>query len=247
MGKHSRKKKKSVVSATPKKVPAPPPRLRIRPPEMTLFRGHCSDLLSMVLVRWRYSQLLHFSRLVLAVLMYTGELHQFAEEQSGAATVELEQNEHSSVTLVRFYSDVLKYAETTGASENEASDYYRALLRGCFLVALVCDIRVRRFCFAQHTVFERRALHCTVVPQWKREGFMAEARALVCELLEKRLSLRLLSDYGVQCWREDYLLRETEAYHELAIDEEGTCEDVQVAFLGGGGIDGDEEVVYGAT
>ena len=267
MGKHRKKKKKTTKTTAPKKVLAPPPRaaalkLKLQPRQATLFRGQCNDLFSMVLVRWRYSQLLHFSRLILALLNYTdGEPHQFREQQCGAAAVELEQGVDCSVTLTRFYTDVLRFAEAE-TCDGEARDYYRALLRGCFLVALVCDIRVRRFCFTRHTVLARRALHCTPVPTWKLAGFMAEARALTASLLEKQLSLRLLSDYAVQCWREDYLLRgdavqeeeeeeEKEilppSYHQLAIDEEGRRDDVEVAIGAGAGIDGYEDVVYGAV
>jgi len=211
-----------------------------------------SDVLSMVLVRWSFARLLHFSRLVLAIMHHEDPLE--FEEAAEARSLEVECTSRGPVLFSRFYRDLVLNAASEPlrdeVQEQARRDYYRGLMRGCFTIALVKDPRVRRFALAHHTILSQLQLHCTKTNTHCTELFCTRACEMVDAFLTRRVSLRLMSENCVKCWRDEFMFRvfpvvkrEGRTYHTLAVDEDGGDQDVEVALLGGAGINGDEQVL----
>lgn len=264
--KKSKGKGKVVVHVVaPRAPPRAPAALTLR-----LLGGAAADLLSMVLVRWSAARLQRFSALVLAVLARRDPLRAHETEELDA--LEMECSRDRAVLFTRFYADALRHAQEapppqlSARQQDERVDYYRALLRGCFLIALARDARVLRFTLAQHSLLPRLQLLCVPVSVAQARAFVVRVRELVDAFFGRQISLRLLAERAVQAWRDDFMLcrfeeervhqqpqhygeeeeEERKTYHELAVDKDGGEERVDVAVFGGAGIDSDEEVVDGA-
>jgi hypothetical protein len=210
-----------------------------------LFEETACDILSQVLVRWPFPRLLHFSLVALAVVSHTDPLSFDAARE--ARDLEVECPHQGAVLFTRFYSDVVRNAQSpplpTPEQEAPRRQYYCELLRACFLVAAVKHPAVRAFVMAHHSVLSRLNMHCAPLPRRTAEAFFARATTSVDAFVARQLSLRLVCEQCVAMWRDEFMLR---TYNAFAVEEDGGDGHVQVAFFGGGRIDCDEEVVDGA-
>ncbi len=250
--KYNNKKKKSPVPSQPHRAPPPPPPMARR---ARLFDVQACDLLSMLLVRWSLARLLAFARLLLAVLLHRDELAMTTDEDEPLL---VESATSGEVLFTRLFSDLIECAasstEAGQSPQHEAAQHYRALLRGCCLVALHCEARARRFCLARHTVLQRAGLACTRPEVWQWHGFMAAvAGPAVDTFVARALPLRAVAEHCVERWRRDYMFRAPpfvatttsteETYHHLVADKEGRGEGDEVAVLAGGGVYSDKEII----
>jgi hypothetical protein len=67
------------------------------------------DLLTMVLVRWQFARLLHFTRLVVAVMDECGDFG----ESLFSETTEIESRHQGGSSFHRYYTDVMGCASST--------------------------------------------------------------------------------------------------------------------------------------
>jgi hypothetical protein len=180
------------------------------------------DLLTMVLVRWQFARLLHFTRLVVAVMDECGDFG----ESLFSETTEIESRHQGGSSFHRYYTDVMGCASSTpypsASEERRRRHYYTGLLRGCFLIAFLHDPRVRRFTMAHHSIFKATGLPCTPTNRAKANAYLAAIHPTVEDFLQRTLSLHLMSDTCVGVWREDYMFHHfAEAVPHYRVCEEG--------------------------
>lgn len=184
-----------------------------------LFDEVACDVLSMALVRWSFTQLVHFSRVVLAVLLHHDALD--CDASWASHQLEVECISRGPQLFTRFYADLVENAAgaplQSPGQECQRRDYYRGLLRACFLVALARDHRVRALVMARHNALQRQGLPCVPTATHSGTAFLLEVEPHIAAFLTHQLSLRLVADQCVQCWRECYMFRDQRARREHTI------------------------------
>jgi len=178
---------------------------RLREPERP-------DFVSAMLVRWRLSELLRATRVLLALIEHRDHQAQPCAYYDSLFT------DYAALRITRYYGEetvsfavYYRQAYEQALSEEEEEDpgrraHTRKVLRGLFLCLLAYDERVRRFVFARHDV-TRLGLGVEWHGLSSQRGlrFAAACRPIVVAFLVARIDLIELHDACVARWEEEYM------------------------------------------
>jgi hypothetical protein len=192
------------------------------------------DFVSAVLCRWRLSELVRNTKLLLILMNRTR--HAPPERQLHGTERLLYYRHHSEYydTLFAEYAQVwcgddggwlcfraFYNAQYSAAKQflalpplpssrrqqtAEAREHHLMVLRACFVCALTHDERVKRFVFARHDI-HTHYLHTVPPCPRKSAHFITACRAPVNRFFHGVASLRELHDYAVVQWEECYSKR----------------------------------------
>jgi hypothetical protein len=160
--------------------------------------------LTMVLVKWTVTELTQFTRLVVAVMNRRADLA--FEETRFADQTEVQADNDRVISFRRFYAEVLEGAMEPSPPEEaphvteERRTHYRTVLRACFVIALVCDVRVRRFVMAHHDVHFLSMLY-TAPNREETNNFIDQMQECVAAFLARQISLADVASSAVDLWR----------------------------------------------
>jgi hypothetical protein len=191
---------------------------------------------SKLLIKWNFSQLVQYSRLLLLLinrrlikgdddedshlpqpvnaLVYLRYPSEYADTLFGDYTIIRCGDENHHMSFRAYYT--LVYKEALALSRQHAQfredDYEvkrrhsRQLLRACFLIALLYDARVRRFVFSKHDI-HYQYLKTHPPPLDKTRRFLSEIQPLVNATLGCALPLEEMCECSVKLWLTKYMFK----------------------------------------
>lgn len=171
------------------------------------------DLVSRILVKWPFAQLLKHTRLF--VLLLNRRLPRPLESRLPEHVSSLVYFRHPSeyyetlfadytkikctsqtLSFRAYYTLVYKEAMVTGATTVEERAYHVARLRACFIVALTYEPRIRRFVFSNHDIHYEH-LHTHPPPPQKTAHFIERLQPSVDAFLSSNV------DYQTEVFATD--------------------------------------------
>jgi len=166
-----------------------------------------SDIVTMMLLRWPYGAVLRcYEKLV--CLLDRPALPQrhfiLCDDECEFARHTLVHAEPGHWLSFHAYSHyVLTFARD--AQEPDAQAHLVTLMRACFLVALVGDVRWQRFVYAHHDLHQ--ALGCVAADVARTDRYRQAISELVYGFLAGRLDIGQMTELAVEEWEENYSFR----------------------------------------
>lgn len=161
------------------------------------------DIITMILYRWPYANLVMVSHLfVLLLERPAGDYNQFildSSERQFAESVIIPLDD-ASLNYRAYYKSIYHYAQG-----NEFNDDIVLKLRACFIVGLVYDLRIRRFCLTNHGIHDKIGSKPT--PKEKTFEFIEKIESLASSFLDGTLSIEVMTYTAIQEWQSNVLFQ----------------------------------------
>lgn len=184
------------------------------------------DFVSRALVKWTFAQLVQYSKLLLilinrrismpsqqkqvlpnhvASLVYYSYPCEYYETLFADYTM-IPVAEEESISFRSYYTQIYKSAVEAlkNPLTHEQRLYHSAKLRGCFMVALTYDARIRRFVFSKHDI-HNDYLQTHPPPLKKTTHFIERLQPLVDQFLQGHLDIQSLADEACAIWISLYM------------------------------------------
>jgi hypothetical protein len=163
------------------------------------------DVLSMVLVRWRFSELLKYMIYIVALLNQRERVH--FEEIRFADEAELECGEGRTISFRCYCNEVVEAARRAQEREDPGErEYSVMMMRSCFLIALLYDTRVQRFVMAPHDI-HYQVMRCEPPGRNRANLFMERIMMGVNDFLNRTISIGAMCTYCVGVWEGEFMFR----------------------------------------
>lgn len=164
---------------------------------------HRENLISLILVQWSFTELLTWMRLMTTVMNRKENCR--LDEVIFSDSTEIDCGSNTTLTFRCYCNEVFRNA--SAVSPDAVMDeklYYIHAMRGCFLIALLYDLRVQRFVMTDHSLHSDVLLSQRPVRQ-NANSYMDAVRPIVDTFLDKTLSLNDMTQQCIACWTTDYM------------------------------------------
>jgi hypothetical protein len=168
------------------------------------------DLITLILIRWQFSRLVEWMALM-NVLLNRREGCDLEETYFSDST-EIDCG-HRTVSFRCFCNELFTNVSRISSTTTDTSEkvYYTNLIRGCFLVALVYDLRVQRFVMTQHD-FHSKTLRSVPPERHKTNHFIETVMPWINDFLKRSLSMDLMTTRCVFLWSTNYLFQSDQSF-----------------------------------
>lgn len=166
------------------------------------------DVLTLVLQKWSFPELLHYMQhYVVRVLQHRADPLAFEESRFADETLlETGVPEEEEISLCAYCREVCRCAArdcSTGSDNNAARQHYTTVLRGCFLVLLVYDSRVRQFVMARHHI-NYVQLHCRPPGRLKANAYVEAVQPHVDAFIHwRQIPMSYMVELCLQLWHSE--------------------------------------------
>lgn len=161
---------------------------------------HC-DIITMILYRWPYTNLIQISHLFIQILERpSGNYKHFIldSEECEFADNTLIPNHDTLLTYCQYYRTIYECA-----NQEEFNDYRVLQLKACFIIGLVYDARIRRFCLTDHIIHDKIGSKPT--NSEKTFEFIKKIESLVSGFLDSNITLELMTFTTIDEWQTNFL------------------------------------------
>jgi hypothetical protein len=173
------------------------------------------DIITMVLERWPYHKLRQACLLFIKILerpagdyghfVLDSDERKFAEshfipyigrdeeeEEGGGGRREIR------ISYRAYFTEIYSLS-----NPNECTDEDVLKLRACFLIGLVYDVRIRRFCLLEHFIHDQ--IGSKPVDLIKLNRFIQEIEPLICSFLDCDITLDIMTNSAVDEWKKNFM------------------------------------------
>lgn len=187
------------------------------------------DFVSQFLVKWRFSEILEYSKLLILILNRRNLLPSSLLETLSSSTQTLAFYKYHSeyydtlfatythlfredrvLNFCTYYTEIYKEAldhASHQASLKQLTGYHCSMLKACFLVSLTYDARIRRFVFSRHDIHYHH-MHTSPPSIAKTSHFIEAIQSLVDQFISAQIGAHELSTYAINLWLSDYMFGE---------------------------------------
>lgn len=181
------------------------------------------DLISLVLLKWQFSHLIQLLQIMVNIMNHRENCDM--DDFLFSDITEIQCDPSRTISFRCFCNELFANASSAAKTTNvEEKKFYRYHIRGCFLIALLYDLRVQRFVMSRHHI--HNTMH-SVPPERKRTNhFMDKIRPLVDQFLRHDMNLEDMTETCRNIWTENHMFRTCFAVNEML------CESPSVEELG---------------
>lgn len=166
------------------------------------------DIITMVLERWPYNKLRQACLLFIKILerpagdyghfVLDSDERKFAESHFIPYERDEEEGGEIRISYRAYFTHIYSLS-----NPNESIDDDVLKFRACFLIGLVYDVRIRRFCLLEHFIHDQ--IGSNPVDLVKLNRFIQEIEPLICSFLDCDITLDIMTNSAVDEWKKNYM------------------------------------------